>query len=418
MLKTVGIIGLGYVGLPTAMSLVSRGHQVIGFDISVPRVQSILKADVDLPEEKRELLKEQLEAGTLFVSNEPARLAEADTMIVCVPTPINEHRLPDLAALESARSIILDIIRPGQTVVLTSTTYVGCTRDMFGKAFEEKGLEVGKDVFVAFSPERINPGVLENDPLLTPRVLGGITEDCAQHALDILQDTAASVYTVSTPEAAEMTKLLENTFRAVNIAFINEFSDAAELYGVSISEVIDAAATKPYGFMKFTPGPGVGGHCIPCDPEYLLWGLKAEHAQAPITETVMNAIANRPLKVVQMVRNDLGELGVPITSAHIHVAGVAFKPNVADVRESPALLIIESLRKQGATITFSDEYVRSIRLEDGGTLEASSPEEARNADLVLIHTLHRGQTVESWKSYGVPVFDATFSTVAKHHAVV
>ncbi|WP_281248223.1 nucleotide sugar dehydrogenase [Corynebacterium pacaense] len=405
----MGIIGLGYVGLPTAISLADKGHSVIGYDLSPSRIGAILGGNVDLSDAKREMLRRFLDSGQIQVSTDPEGLVDASAIIICVPTPINRHRVPDLDALNSSIETVLSVVHPGQTIILTSTTYVGCTRSMIADRLTDRGFTVGKDVFVAFSPERINPGVVENEPMKTPRVLGGVTAQCSEAAMETIRDTASMVHVVSSPEVAEMTKLLENTFRAVNIAFINEFSDAAEHYGVPISEVIEAASTKPYGFMKFTPGPGVGGHCIPCDPEYLLWGLKAEHARAPITETVMNEIAERPMRVVQSIQNVLGANGRSLHDSWIHMAGVAFKPNVADVRESPALVIIEELIRRGARVTYSDTHVDSVRV-NGGYIDASPASIAEGADLVVVHTLHEGETVGGWESINSRVFDATFSS--------
>lgn len=408
----IGIIGLGYVGLPTAIDLArSENNTVVGFDISAKRLDMIHENRVDLSPDRRRLIDGLLSSGDLELSSDPAVLHEVETVIVCVPTPVDEHRTPDLRALRSARDAVVASVRPGQTIIVTSTTYVGCTKEMFVEPLQRLGFTVGEDVYVAYSPERIDPGVTGHDPRLTPRVLGGFTNECATHAATVLGETSLTLHHVSSLEAAETTKLLENTFRAVNISFVNEFSDMAIEYGLDISEIIGAAASKPYGFMKFTPGPGVGGHCIPCDPEYLLWGMKKKRLQAPIVEATMNSISARPLRIVRMIRDALNDSGTPIAKAHVHVAGVAFKPNVSDVRESPALVIMGELASQGCTVTYSDAHVETVTV-DGLTFEKSPSEVAAEADVILVHTLHEGETHEDWRKFSRPVVDALFSTTS------
>jgi UDP-N-acetyl-D-glucosamine dehydrogenase len=260
---TVAVVGLGYVGLPTALSLLGSGARVIGLDASDSRLDAIWAQEVDLLPGDRQQLDAQLRSSSFEMTDDPGRLAAADTVIVCVPTPITEHLTPDLDALEGACRAVVANARVGQTIILTSTTYVGCTRDFLQTPLTERGLRPGVDVFVAFSPERIDPGVASHVPAATPRVVGGLTPECTRRASAALARTCPEVHQVSGPEAAEMTKLLENTFRAVNIALANEVGEIASHLGLSAREVIEAAATKPYGFMPFYPGPGVGGHCIP-----------------------------------------------------------------------------------------------------------------------------------------------------------
>lgn len=403
---TLGVVGLGYVGLPTALAYVAGGGRVVGYDVSEPRRAAIAHGEVDLLPRDLDRLAALQGDDRLVVTGDAERLAEADAIIVCVPTPVDHHLTPDLTALRAACRVVVERARPGQLLVLTSTTYVGTTRDLLDGPLRERGLVPGVDVHVAFSPERIDPANVDFPVEATPRVVGGLTPACTRRAADVLRRTAPVVHEVSSPEVAEMTKLHENTFRAVNIAYVNEMADVCQRLGLDVTEVIGAAATKPYGFMPFNPGPGVGGHCIPCDPHYLLWQLRAERAEAPVVDATMRAIAARPGRVVQRGRDVLAEAGIPLAGAQVLVVGVSYKPGVADVRESPALEIIERLRHGGAEVSYVDPYVDHIALEDG--LLAGTDHPWRRAwDLVLVHTLHPGEDVH-WLSHASLVLDATY----------
>lgn len=391
--RDIVVVGLGYVGLPTALSLADHGARVIGYDVSEDRLADVKGGHVDLSIRDHQRLTRHLQADSLKLTTEPAMLAGADAVVVCVPTPIDAHQSPDLRALRGACARVVEHAVAGQTIVLTSTTYVGCTRELMAKPLADRGFEVGKDVFVAFSPERIDPGVGAHAPDLTPRVLGGITAACTAQARILLAHTASEIHPVSSSEAAEMTKLVENTFRAVNIALANEFSDVARELSVDIVEVITAAATKPYGFMPFYPGPGVGGHCIPCDPHYLLWQLRAKRFDAPVARTAMTAIALRPGNVVTLAREMLAEKGCATRGARVLVVGVTYKPGVADVRESPAIEIIEGLAAAGAVVEYVDPWVD--HLDTPYRRLTSHPAPERDAwDLVLVHTRHAGVELE------------------------
>jgi nucleotide sugar dehydrogenase len=295
---------------------------------------------------------------------------------------------------------------PGQTVILTSTTYVGCTRAFLVGPLQARGLEVGKDIFVAFAPERIDPGNEGHLQKHVPRVVGGVTDECLRRTKELLEGCSSYVHPVSSVEAAEMTKLYENTFRAVNISLANEFADISRVLDLDITEVIDAAATKPYGFMPFYPGPGVGGHCIPCDPHYLLWQLRSSRVEAPMIETAMRLVAARPGKVIRRAVEILADRGRPLAGAAVLVLGVAYKPGVADVRESPALEIIERLRAAGAQVSYADEFIDVVAFGDG-ELRAEQEPENRDWDLVIAHTLHPGANL-SWLRSGPAVLDATY----------
>lgn len=404
--RRIAVVGLGYVGLPTALSLADHGAYIIGYDVSEDRLAAVKAGHVDLLGRDHLRLTTHLRREALRLTNEPSALSNADTIIVCVPTPVDAHHSPDLRALRGACATVVDNAVVGQIIVLTSTTYVGCTRELLVKPLQDRGFTIGSDVFVAFAPERIDPGVECHAPDHTPRVLGGVTPACTARAASVLRHTAGSLHTVSSPETAEMTKLVENTFRAVNIALANEFSDMASELSVNVIEVIDAAATKPYGFMPFYPGPGVGGHCIPCDPHYLLWQLRAKRHDSPVTRTAMTAIALRPRNVVAQARQMLAENSVATKGAKVLVVGVTYKPDVADVRESPALEIIEELRTAGAKIEFTDTQVRYLDTRHGRMKSHPNPERD-TWDLVLVHTRHAHADL-AWLDSFPTVLDATY----------
>ncbi len=381
---TIAVVGLGYVGLPTALSLLDGGQRVIGFDISAARIQDIRAAEVDLLDTDHARLARALDDPRLLFTDAAARLTEADVLIVCVPTPVDEHHQPDLCALRGACATVVDHARPGQTIVLTSTSYVGSTRELVGEPLRRRGLEPGVDVHVAFSPERIDPGVAGHQPEFTPRIVGGLTDDCTARAAAALRSTAKELHLVSSAEAAEMAKLLENSFRAINLAFVNEIADTAGHLGLDITEVIDAAATKPFGFMAFRPGPGVGGHCIPCDPHYLAAPMRAAGAPLALTEQAMRQIAARPGQVAGRALALCGAADVP----RILLVGLAYKPGVADVRESPSMEIFDTLRAAGAAVAYHDPLIASF--EHDGRLWFSAPPDANGYDLAVLLVRHRG----------------------------
>jgi UDP-N-acetyl-D-glucosamine dehydrogenase len=407
--QKVAIVGLGYVGLPTALSLADHGARIIGYDLSETRLADIKSGQVDMLDRDHIRLARHLRRDVLKLTTEASALTEAETVIICVPTPIDEYQAPDLRALRGACTTVVDNAVASQVIVLTSTTYVGCTRELIAKPLQDKGFVVGEDIFVAFAPERIDPGVAAHAPDSTPRIVGGMTNTCTTWAVDVLRHTASGIHTVSTPEVAEMAKLVENTFRAVNIALANEFSGMADELDVDVIEVINAAATKPYGFMPFYPGPGVGGHCIPCDPHYLLWQLRAKRADAPVTRSAMTAIAARPREIVARAREMMAETGQPTAGARVLVLGVTYKPDVADVRESPALEIIDELAAAGAQVSFSDPWVESVDTRHTGRLVAQERPEKDTWDLILVHTRHVGVD-HSWVAQHHTVLDTTRRT--------
>ncbi|MEU5162025.1 nucleotide sugar dehydrogenase [Streptomyces sp. NPDC020875] len=406
-LTSVAVVGMGYVGLPTALGLLEGGVRVIGIDHSPERLRAIETRDVDLIEADHRRLEKALYLDGFELTGDPARLAEADAVMVCVPTPVDRYLLPDLGPLRSACEALVRHARPGQTLILTSTSFVGTTRRMLVEPLAARGLTVGEDVLVASSPERIDPGNSTHTQRETPRVLGGVTERCTASAARVIELLTPAVHRVASPEVAEMTKLYENTFRAVNIALANEFADICAGLALDPIEVVDAARTKPYGFMAFDPGPGVGGHCIPCDPHYLLWQLRETRTAAPLVNQAMTSIAERPRGVVDRAHEVLSDAGRGLGGARVLVVGVAYKPGVLDVRSSSALDIIEDLNRRGARVAYHDPLIPTLALPGGGMLESVARPGDGEWDLVLVHTVHPGHDY-GWIGDGTLVLDATY----------
>lgn len=418
-LSSVAVVGLGYVGLPTALALHRRGLAVRGVDVSRARLAAVRDLQVDLLPDDLLSLSEALASDRFEVGDDPAALAEVDAVVICVPTPVDTHLSPDLSALAGACAAVVGWARPGQLLVLTSTTYVGSTHDLLvAPLAAERGLVAGRDLHVAFSPERIDPGVAEHEQGRTPRVVGGTTPECTRRAAELLGHLTSEVHPVSSPEAAEMTKLYENTFRAVVLALANEVAGVCRSLDLDAVEVTDAAATKPYGFLATYPGPGVGGHCIPCDPHYLLWQMRSHRTPTPLIEQAMTSIAHRPHEVVARAVEVLSDLGRGLAGARVLVVGVSYKPGVRDVRETPAVEIIRGLEQRGAVVAFHDPLVTDLALPGGRVLhsEAGAPEEPW--DLVLLHTVHPGADL-AWVSRHPVVLDATyrFAAAPQRHLV-
>jgi UDP-N-acetyl-D-glucosamine dehydrogenase len=406
-LTSVAVIGMGYVGLPTALGLHAGGVTVIGIDRDQRRIDAIEAGAVDLIEADRRRLDKSVHQETFQLTSDSSRMAEADAVLVCVPTGLDQHLMPDLGPLKSACAAMVAAARPGQTLILTSTSYVGTCQRLLVDPLTARGFTVGKDIFIASSPERIDPGNVTHTQAETPRVLGGVTAKCTAMARRVVSVLTPAVHSVRSPEAAEMTKLYENSFRAVNIALANEFAEICVGFSLDPIEITNAAASKPYGFMAFNPGPGVGGHCIPCDPHYLLWQLRATHNDAPLVTQAMNAIAERPKQVVDRVLNALSSTGKGMAGTRIVVVGVAYKPGVQDVRSSSALDIINHLIDKGAKVDYYDPLVPSIRLAGGGSLDSAVQPRGGDWDLALIHTVHSGHDYE-WVTHCPTVIDATY----------
>lgn len=404
---SVAVLGMGYVGLPTALALHAAGARVLGIDSSPERLAEIRAAEPDLIAADRLRLTAALADPHFELTGDPARLAEADAAMVCVPTPVDPYLTPDLRALSAACATLARHARAGQTLLLTSTSFVGTTAKLLVEPLVARGLTVGRDVFVASSPERIDPGNTTHTQRETPRVLGGVTPRCAEMARRIIGLITPSVHVVSSPEAAEMTKLYENSFRAVNIALANEFAEVCAELSLDPMEVTRAAATKPYGYMPFYPGPGVGGHCIPCDPHYLIWQLRASGGGAPLVSQAMTAIAARPRQVADRAVAALARSGRGIGGALVVVVGVSYKPGVRDVRSSSALEIIARLTALGAKVDYYDPLVPHVATPEGARLDSAVRPEGEAWDLALVHTVHPGHDY-SWVGDCPIVVDATY----------
>ena len=387
--QVVAVVGLGYVGLPTALGCHSAGMSVIGVDISQERVREILDGTPDLLDaDLRRLELARNDTDRFAVEMDVAAITSAACVLICVPTPIDERQTPNLAPLSAACEAVVAHARTGQVLVLTSTTYVGCTRDLLVNPLAARGLVAGQQLHVCFAPERIDPANTNFDMSEVPKVVGGVTEGCAMAAVPFLAALANRLHLVSSPEAAEMTKLLENTFRAVNITLANEFADVARSMSLNPIEVIDAAGTKPYGFMPFYPGPGVGGHCIPCDPHYLLWQLRGARTYPPVISAAMQGIATRPARIVQRAAEVLEMAGRPLRGSRVLVVGVSYKPNIADTRESPAIEVISGLRARGARVSIYDPVAGSVRIDREVLYSLPCPPQPGEHDLVVVTCRH------------------------------
>ncbi|HEX3158295.1 MAG TPA: nucleotide sugar dehydrogenase [Gemmatimonadaceae bacterium] len=387
---TVAVVGLGYVGLPLALEFMRAGFRVIGFDVSQRVVDGLLAGRSHIQDVKEDDLRPFVESGQFLPTTDKAQLRAADAISIAVPTPLSKTRDPDMSYVLSAVDAVVSNFHPGLLVVLESTTYPGTTRELMGPRFEERGLTVGKDVFLAFSPERVDPGNTKYHTRNTPKVVGGITPACTELACALYAAAIDTVVPVSTTEAAELVKLLENTFRAVNIGLVNEMAIICDRLGVDVWEVIDAAATKPFGFMKFTPGPGIGGHCIPLDPHYLAWKMRTLNYKTRFIDLASDINSAMPDFVVEKVSRALNEDRKAVNGSRILVVGVAYKPNIDDMRESPALDVIHLLEGRGATVVYHDPFVTSFR-EGSEQREgvALTPAELERSDAVVIVTDHR-----------------------------
>ena len=386
----VGVVGLGYVGLPLAVVLAEAGFNVTGVDLDPAKVDAIQRGESYVPDVPGGVVARLVSAGKLRASGSYAALADADGVSISVPTPLRKTGDPDLSFILSAVQGLKTAIHRQMVVILESTTYPGTTRELVLPEMESTGLKVGEELFLAFSPERVDPGRADWTTTNTPKVVGGITPACTEVAAALYGQAIEHVVKVSSAEVAEMTKLLENTFRAVNIGLVNEMALICQRLGIDVWEVVDAASTKPFGFMKFTPGPGLGGHCIPIDPLYLSWKLKGLKYTARFIELANEINTQMPRYVVQRVQDALNEAEKPMKGARVLVVGVAYKPDVTDLRESPALDILGLLAEKGASIEYFDPYVPVVDHE--GLHLHSAPsllEAARGCDCAVVVTHHR-----------------------------
>jgi UDP-N-acetyl-D-glucosamine dehydrogenase len=383
----VGIIGLGYVGLPLAVEFAKAGFTVTGIDLSESKTARLNAGESYVGDVSNATLKPLVEAGKLRATSDFSAVLELDTVNICVPTPLRKTKDPDMSFIVSACTEIAKYFHAGMLVILESTTYPGTTDEVVLPMLEKDGLKVGQDFFLCFSPERVDPGNPKYNTSNIPKVVGGVTAACSEIGRVFYSQALQKVVAVSSTQVAEMVKLLENTFRMINIGLANEIAMMCDRMGINVWEVIEAAATKPFGFMPFFPGPGLGGHCIPIDPFYLSWKTKQAGIEARFIELAGHINGQMPHFVVDKIQNALNEHSKPVKGSHVHVLGVAYKKDIEDVRESPALDIMLLLKRLGARVTFSDPHVPALHL-DGIEMASEDVSTVADADCAVIVTDH------------------------------
>lgn len=387
---TFGVVGLGYVGLPLAIQAGGQGVRVVGFDVDARVVDGVNAGHSHISDLTDDDVGAARRSGRLEATSDMTRLSECRAIAICVPTPLSKTRDPDITAVLAAAKAVGEALVAGQLIVLESTTYPGTTREVVLPTLRQGGLAVGEDFFLCFSPERVDPG----NPIWktgnTPKVIGGITQRCTEAGAAFYSRFVDEMVEVSSAEAAELTKILENAFRAVNIGLVNEMAVIADRLGLDIWEVIDAAATKPFGFMRFTPGPGLGGHCLPVDPRYLSWKMRTMDYRTRFIDTASEINAEMPTFVVEKVRDALNGAHKPVNGARVLLLGVAYKKDVDDVRESPALAILDRLERDGAEVAYHDPHVPRWDLPDGRSMKSVPLADGLfdEADIVVIVTDH------------------------------
>ncbi len=402
----VAVIGLGYVGLPLAVEFARSGFPVIGIEIDERKAVAINEGKSYVEDITDEELLEVVKKGLLRATTDYSEVRNADAIIITVPTPLSKTRDPDLSYIMSAIESIKPHLKKGHIIVLESTTYPGTTDEVVKPELEETGFKVGKDIFLAFSPERINPGDKKWKFKNTPKVLGGVDPLSTEIAAALYNEVLEHLHVVSSARVAETAKLLENTFRAINIALVNELAIMCNLLGIDVWEVIDAAATKPFGFMKFTPGPGIGGHCIPIDPLYLSWKLKTLNYNARMIEVASEINTNMPRYVVTRIQDILNDMEKSIKGSRILVVGVAYKRDVSDTRESPALDVMALLEEKGAVVEYHDPLVPSVSIGERFYSSVNlNPESIAKYDLVVITTDHSSIDWDMLREYAKVIFD-------------
>lgn len=419
---TAGVIGLGYVGLPLSITLAEAGFTVIGFDISEEKVKLLNQGKSDIDDISDAEVGSVVKAGKFSATGDPKLLAKCDTISICVPTPLSKTKDPDVSYILAAMDWVKDNVSAGTLVVLESTTYPGTTEDLILPLLNHNGRKPGKDFFLAFSPERVDPGNPKYNTKNTPRVVGGVTPACTKVAKTFYEQTLGNVYAVSSTKAAEMVKLLENTFRSVNIGLVNEVALMCDRLDIDVWEIIDAAATKPFGFMPFYPGPGLGGHCIPIDPHYLSWKLKSLNYYARFIELAGEVNSHMPEYVVERITDLMNKrFAKSINKSTILVLGIAYKRDIKDIRESPALDVIKLLEDKGAKIVWNDPHVPKFRWREG-TVKSSklTPELLKKADLTVILTDHTSYDYQMIVDNARAVFDSRNATkkVTKNRAKI
>ena len=383
----VGIVGLGYVGLPLAVEFARAGFHVTGIDLSADKTRRVSAGESYIGDISSATLAPLVQSGKLDATTDFAAVRELDTINICVPTPLRKTKDPDMSYIVSACEEIVKYLQPGTLVILESTTYPGTTEELLRPMLSKGGLEAGKDFFLCFSPERVDPGNPKFQTANIPKVVGGCTPACTEIGRLFYAQALQHVVPVSSTQVAEMVKLLENTFRMINIGLVNEIAMMCDRMGINVWEVIEAAATKPFGFMPFFPGPGLGGHCIPIDPFYLSWKTKQAGIEARFIELAGYINGQMPHFVVDKVQNALNDASKPVKGSRIHVMGVAYKRDIDDMRESPALDVMMLLARRGAVLTYSDPHVPRLNLE-GLEIQASPEAAAAESDCVVIVTDH------------------------------
>ncbi|HSK48463.1 MAG TPA: nucleotide sugar dehydrogenase [Coriobacteriia bacterium] len=389
--EVYGVVGLGYVGLPLAVEMAGANHRVIGFEVSQSKAEMIARGESYIPDVGSDTLAPLVSKGLLEATSDFSRISECHAMAICVPSPLNDMKEPDVSFMVSAAEAIAPYLQPGALVTLESTTYPGTTEEVVQPILEKSGLRVGDDLSLAFSPERVDPGNPTYQTRNTPKVVGGVTEHCTDEAVRFYRSFLEEVVPVSSTRAAEMTKLLENIFRCVNIALVNELLMLSDRMGVDIWEVVDAAKTKPFGFMPFYPGPGLGGHCIPIDPFYLSWKAREYDFHTEFIELAGKVNENMPYYVVQRLMDALNNQGKALSESRVLLLGVAYKSDIDDMRESPAIRIAELIADKGADLAYHDPHVPAFMI-DGRALSRTelTADTVSNSDAVLLLTAHSG----------------------------
>jgi UDP-N-acetyl-D-glucosamine dehydrogenase len=384
----VGVIGMGYVGLPLAVEIARSGIKAVGVDVVQSKVEQISRGSSYIPDVPSSELLKHVQSGYFRAVADFGVLSGLDAIIICVPTPLGKTKDPDLSMVVSAVEKIAENLRTNQLIVLESTTYPGTTEELMLPKLEESGLRVGKDFFLAFSPERVDPGNPVYNTRNTPKVIGGVTPQCLEVASRLYEHFIEKIVPVSSSRAAEMVKLLENTFRSVNIGLVNEVALMCDRLGVSVWEVIEAAGSKPFGFMPFQPGPGLGGHCIPIDPLYLSWKLKTLNYRARFIELASEINADMPHYVVNKINNALNDFSKSVKNSKILILGVSYKRDIDDLRESPALDVLQLLQQRGAKVMYHDPYIPEIEFDERSLMSIDLDDGLRQADCTVIVTNH------------------------------
>ncbi|MDQ0300157.1 UDP-N-acetyl-D-glucosamine dehydrogenase [Salibacterium salarium] len=403
----IGVIGLGYVGLPLAMEMVKSGFSVCGIDLNEEKINSLRKGRSYINDISNQELQESLNTDHFYPTNNYEIVKELDALSICVPTPLSENQDPDTSFITRVIENIKPFMKKGMLVTLESTTYPGTTEELILKEFKRIGYEAGKDIFLCYSPERVDPG---NESFRTnnmPKVMGGMTENCNAVGELLYSNYIEHVVPVSSPKVAEMSKLLENTFRSINIAFVNEIAMMSERMDIDVWEVIDAAATKPFGFMKFQPGPGIGGHCIPLDPMYLSWKAKGFRFYSRFIDLAQSINNNMPDVVVSKTSQALNIYGKSINTSKILILGMAYKPNISDLRESPGLYLYELYKEHGANVNYYDPHAHSFIDKDDNIVHSISysKEELKQYDCMVLVTNHSGFDYDELANVGIPIVD-------------